>query len=64
MGKAELMAPFFQSSLDSCGEIQEQVKPIGNLKRIRGTLLGSLGINATVIATDNLYAGVFFLTRL
>lgn len=64
MGKVKLMAPFFQRSLDSCGEIQEQVKPIGNLKRIRGTLLGSLGINAAAISTDNLYAWVFFPTRL
>jgi len=47
MGRVKLMAPFFQRSLDSCGEIQEQVKPIGNLKRIRGTLLVCLDVFPT-----------------
>jgi hypothetical protein len=39
--KARFTTPFLQCSFDGGGEIQEQMKPIGHLDCIRGTLFGA-----------------------
>ena len=46
VGKAKFTTPFLQCSFDGGGEIQEQMKSIGHLDCVGGTLFGGLGINA------------------
>lgn len=62
--KAKFTAPFFQCSFDGGGEIQEQMKPIGHLDGMGGSLFGGLGINSTTIPSDHFYARMLFQPNL